>query len=486
MKKKALTLAVVSSVFITSCGELSKQVNPLPQIKQASPVAEYLYSLNRLNSNKDIYFPISENEGYLWDSGYEAYLNGKVSVSWQLYLSTDLKKICKAEGGKMVRIISPAEGFEEEEEITDDTIKIGDTCKTDKEKIFLIEDIIKGRRYYPSGAQASWQPIIIKIWHKDKVVGARTYSQMIKGNPEWKGKKATEIFGPDKISEVIWKMQGFKARYKSFVENIADIDNFGLRPDSWEMINDFASFCKANNGTLYINGRTLDEFFNYVVEEENLNYAGGQVFEGKYICKAENGFTALASLLPRMSRTSTSYPYKIIVKNQVEPVKRQQPITMKKANTTTSYQDEASDIALKVAESKSVYVEQKGSVSYIGYYNGKNGSCDLVSVKKKTGNQTDYILNYKVCNGKVERLPDTVLPAIPKLVKMKARGFAVACQRYGITEMNVNGFTLKCRPVRDYKECNVEVIYLENGRMLDREIINACNINVKTYGGKVK
>ncbi|WP_457641236.1 hypothetical protein [Persephonella sp.] len=488
MRNLLLAGTLSFSVILFSCGT-SKMVSKVnTQIKQQTPVAKYLYEHNQLNKTP-LYIPTGDHSGYLWSTGYESYFESKVMASWQKFLARDLKKICTEEGGKMLRIVSPAEGFVSKDEINDETIKFGDICEgADGKPIFKIEGIIKGIRHKPVGVQSSWQPIVIKIWHKDKVIGARPYSKLISPNLEWEGKEATEVFGPDKLTSLIWKMKGYNAEHKSFVENTAVIHDYGNHPEKWDLVNKFASFCKANNGDLYINGKTLDEFLKYIVETEKLNYGGnpsyadtyGTVFAGKYICNSPKGFTALVKKIKNPGTDVDNLWYKIIVKNQVEAVKKVSTTDPDKIpiNENKTYGGEAVDVALKVAQNKTVYVKQQGAITYAGYYNGKENGCDLVSIKKKIGEKTDRIMNYKVCNGQVETLPDTTVPAVPNIVKAKARAFSVACQRYGITQMNVNGITLQCKPLRDYKKCSVEVIYLDNGRILDREIINACNIKV--------
>lgn len=235
--RKVIMGTGILSIILLSCTPNKTSIETFPKIKQSTPVSQYLYNHNMLNKSP-LYIPVGEHTGYLWTEGYEAYFEGKTTVSWQQYISRDFKDICKKSGGKMMRIISPAEGFVSNEEIDDDTVRVGDTCETtDGKTIFKVEAIYKGYRYHPIGVDASWQPVVLKIWHRDKVIGARPYSQLIPSNIEWKGKKATEVFCPDKLTSFIWKMQGYNAKHKTFVENIAYIKYFGKHPEYWDMIN---------------------------------------------------------------------------------------------------------------------------------------------------------------------------------------------------------------------------------------------------------
>jgi len=125
--------------------------------------------------------------------------------------------------------------------------------------------------------------------------------------------------------------------------------------------------------------------------------------------------------------------------------------------------------AAKAVAMKSDLEKQQGAVTYKAYYNGVDGSgCELASVVvNNAGSVTVY--NYRVCNGAISDYTESSLnESIPKEVKEAELRVAKLARDYGAYALEINGYRLYGRALRDKDYCLVEVRVLENGRNLVR------------------
>lgn len=398
-------------------------------------------------------------------------------------LTLYLKKACEKDGGKLIRKVKAADGFTATVEVENKVIA-GDVCMRGDEKLFMIGGFHEGAGYFSSANnEVRWFPVVIYIWHKDTIKGVRPYSQLIAPDPDYKGKKATEVFGPDKISAFIMKMKDIKYDYGNFVVGSGSIRDKGAALRKFKIINEMVSFCNANGGQLYKDGIPIDEFMIKVVIEKNkLHFGNGAVFEGKYICKSPiRGFTIKLSQVNQkttyISPYAHDFSYRLLIKDEIEQIQMASseplPEQIKEKDSA-----EASDIALETAKNKSGVIKQIGGIAYLSKYNGKDKEgCDLVSIIKTiTAFSKKEILNFKVCNGNAIPLGNTPPESIAKKVILKAKILAKSCKLYNIRSMDVDNYQLRCFPLNDYEKCLYEIRYFRDGRLIKTEQINACRL----------
>lgn len=141
----------------------------------------------------------------------------------------------------------------------------------------------------------------------------------------------------------------------------------------------------------------------------------------------------------------------------------------------------AQNLALAAASAKAPVTQTIGVQQYTGLYNGTDADgCALVSVVKRwditmpadRGRTETY--NFKVCNGKVVSLGETMPQSLPDEIVSALSGMSKTCQMYGRTQISLEGYQIHCRPLRDESKCKVEITVLRNGRLVEKRIYDGC------------
>jgi hypothetical protein len=144
-------------------------------------------------------------------------------------------------------------------------------------------------------------------------------------------------------------------------------------------------------------------------------------------------------------------------------------------------QDPAESVALETALSKGPVTRDDRTKLYEGIYNGRQGACDLVTVKVKwfpdrpQAGRAD-ILNYRICDGRVIPMGESSPTeyGIPEGIEEFARSIARQAQQYGRASGDYQGFKVLGSAVRSQDKCAVEVKIMRNGKLYGQNILNGC------------
>jgi putative hemolysin len=132
-------------------------------------------------------------------------------------------------------------------------------------------------------------------------------------------------------------------------------------------------------------------------------------------------------------------------------------------------------LAAKAAALESDFTKQQGAVVYRVYYNGVDGNgCKLASVAvDNAGNVTVY--NYRVCGNSISDYQDSTLDeSVPEEVVKAEKEVAEKAKDYGKYSMEVNGYRIYGRALRDKDYCLVEVRVLDGIRLVKIDRVRVC------------
>lgn len=154
-----------------------------------------------------------------------------------------------------------------------------------------------------------------------------------------------------------------------------------------------------------------------------------------------------------------------------------QTASQEEPGLTAGGQDE--QLALDVAARKTNVLKVSGVQQYTGLYNGTDSNgCDLVTIEKNWDSTLPKpridTSNYRVCNGKISNISDTMVENAPKGIDPFIKLVAKVAQKKGSAEMDYQGYQLKAQALRDKDKCRVEVKILKGINLIEIREIDGC------------
>lgn len=143
-------------------------------------------------------------------------------------------------------------------------------------------------------------------------------------------------------------------------------------------------------------------------------------------------------------------------------------------------EDRTFSLILETAKTKSPQYLNEGSMRYSTTYNGEQGGCSLVSMITEVEKMPNSrkIMNYKVCGSEVIALGETGTEfgrsEIPGEARQKAKEIYQSCKLYGSAKTNWSSVEINCSVPNKQLPCLLQLNYMESGRLLGQEIVNAC------------
>jgi hypothetical protein len=497
--KKFLALATV--LLLSSCtSEIAKEIKALPRGGKPAP-AVATDELSKIRQGNSI-------RKYLRALGYEKFasvgdnltviaareLDSGVDAVWN-YIP-ELYSFCKAHGGDLV----VGKGIEKisYSSVENSSAKFryfgpGKTFRCEGGTYPFQVEHVKGRAWDSSSVLGTIYEAILVVKHKPEPI-VRTdfgfYSKDVELFPKLdlsefmeRERKENYIVGYLKLGPQRWKARLGADNPMPFSVPKDMVYRIGFL---WHAV----EYCQLHGGELQKDGKPLEVWFSELAEKDGLYGYPYETYDkaGRKIMKypLKGFYRCVGSDQPFEMKVK---PYRFI-NDQFQYEFFLQAGNSSSLSLTSENEEPAVEtphtplmvgglftklFAVQAANEKMDLVRQKGAVIYRAFYNGEDAlGCDLVSVAVNNAGSVE-VYNYKICNGKPIPLGNTELNLpVPPEVEKAEKAVAKQAADYGKFSMEINGYRLIGRALRDEHFCKVEVRVLRDGKLVRIDKVDAC------------
>ncbi|GAB6075192.1 hypothetical protein [Desulfurobacterium crinifex] len=497
--KKILALATV--ILLSSCSsEIVKEIKALPRggkpapevsteelskIRQSNSIRKYLKALgfDRFASVGDNLTIITARE---IDSGVDAVWN---------YIP-EFYSFCKAHGGDLVS----GKGVERVSysSVENSSTRFryfgpGKTFRCEGGNYPFQVEHIKGRAWNSSSVLGTIYEAILVVKHKPEPLVKTDFgffSKDVELFPKLnlsefmdREKRETYIVGYLKLGSQRWRARLGANNPMPFSIPKEMIYRIGFL---WHAV----EYCQLHGGELQKDGKPLEVWFGELAEKDGLygypyetyDGAGRKVMryplKGFYRCVGGDQPFEMKIKPYRFVNDQFQYEFFLQAGNsnlspgtseneEPTPQVPQSPLMVGGLFTKL--------FAVQAANEKMDLVRKKGAVLYKAFYNGEDSlGCELVSVAVNNAGSVE-VYNYKICDGKPVPLGNSELNLfVPPEVEKAEKAVAKQAADYGKFSMEINGYKLIGKALRDELFCKVEVRVLQNGKLVRIDKIDAC------------